>query len=243
MGEQTGISWTDHTWNPWHGCLKISPGCKNCYMYREKEHYGQDPFTVVRAKTVFNAPLKWKSGRVFTCSWSDFFIERADPWREEAWGIIRRTPHLTYQILTKRPERVLAHLPSDWGSGWDHVWLGVSAENQPYADERISELIKIPAAVRFVSAEPLLDEIILKTHWSPYLSWVIVGGESGPGARPCDIHWIDSLRIQCECARLPLFVKQFGARPNSGGIPIKVSHAGTDPAEWPEYLRIQEFPK
>lgn len=242
MGEVTGISWTDHTWNPWHGCLKISPGCKNCYMYREKEQYGQDPFTVVRAKTVFNAPLKWKSGRVFTCSWSDFFIEQADPWRDEAWDIIRRTPHLVYQILTKRPENVMQRLPKDWGNGWNNVWLGVSAENQEYADQRISRLCEIPAAIRFVSAEPLLAPFVLKTRWSPYLDWLIVGGESGPGARACDIEWINSFRYQCESGRIALFVKQLGSKPTSGGIPVKVTKAGTNPLEWPEYLRIQEFP-
>src|SRR6185437_1579859 len=205
MGETTGISWTDHTWNPWHGCIKISPGCKNCYMYREKKQYGQQPDLVVRSKTTFNSPLKWKSGRVFTCSWSDFFIEQADAWRDEAWDIIRHTPHLTYQILTKRPGRIADHLPKDWGEGWPHVWLGVSVESQKYADERIPVLVKVPAKIRFLSIEPLLESISLRwmaVFGKPYaaqrkdsdrtnhldglrkLDWVIVGGESGPNRRP-----------------------------------------------------------
>jgi protein gp37 len=242
MGEMTGISWTDHTWNPWHGCIKISPGCKLCYMYREKERYGQNPFIPVRAKTTFEAPMRWKSGRVFTCSWSDFFIAEADAWRDEAWEIIRRTPHLTYQILTKRPERIADHLPGDWGKGWAHVWLGVSAENQSYANERVEQLIEIPAAVRFISAEPLLDEISVKTRWSPFLHWLIAGGESGPGARRSNIRWFDQLRIQCRHAQIPFFLKQFGAKPHSNGIPVEVSGAGSDPSEWPEYLRVQQFP-
>jgi protein gp37 len=146
MGETTGIAWADRTWNPWHGCLKVSPGCKLCYMYREKKQYGQNPMLVQRSKTKFNEPLKWNSGRVFTCSWSDFFIEEADAWRPEAWEIIRKTPQLTYQILTKRPERIAAHLPADWGDGYSNVWLGVSVESQKYANERIPLLLKTPAA-------------------------------------------------------------------------------------------------
>src|SRR6266498_5551388 len=123
MGETTGIAWTQRTWNPWHGCHKVSAGCKNCYMFREKRQYGQDPDVVVRSKTTFNAPLKWKdSALVFTCSWSDWFIEEADPWRDEAWDVIRRTPHLTYQILTKRIERASSCLPKDWPL--KNVWLG-----------------------------------------------------------------------------------------------------------------------
>jgi protein gp37 len=212
-------------------------------MYREKERYGQNPFVPVRSKTTFDAPLHWKSGRVFTCSWSDFFIAEADGWREEAWEIIRRTPHLTYQILTKRPERIREHLPKTWGDGWSHVSLGVSAEDQPYADQRVGELVELPASVRFVSAEPLLDEIVIKTYWSPFLHWLIAGGESGAGARSSNIRWFDSLRIQCNHARIPFFLKQFGAKPHTDGIPIRVTGAGNDPAEWPEYLRVQQFPK
>ena len=157
MSERTGIGWTEATWNPWHGCHKVSPGCKNCYMFREKRQYGQDPDVVVRSKTKFYDPLKWKEPRlVFTCSWSDWFIEEADAWRDEAWDIIRRTPH-TYQILTKRIERAADHLPPGWPL--PNVWLGVSVENQRYADERIPRLLDIPAAVRFVSYEPALGPV------------------------------------------------------------------------------------
>ena len=243
MGETTGISWTDHTWNPWHGCIKVSPGCKNCYMYREKKQYGQQPDLVVRSKTTFNSPLKWESGRVFTCSWSDFFIEQADAWRDEAWNIIRRTPHLTYQILTKRPELMARRLPKDWGEGYPNVWLGVSAEDQKYADLRVPILIDTPARIRFVSAEPLLDGISVKASWIGNIHWVIVGGESGPGARPCDMRWMEALQRGCHFGKIAFFLKQFGSRPTSGGIPVKVTKSGTDPLEWPEYLRVQEFPE
>src|ERR1700761_9152752 len=117
MGETTGIQWTNKSWNPWQGCRKVSAGCKFCYMFREKEKYGQNGSRIVRSKTTFTAPLKWKDpSLVFTCSWSDFFIEEADEWRQEAWDIIKATPHLTYQILTKRPERIGMCLPADWGN-------------------------------------------------------------------------------------------------------------------------------
>ncbi|NOS67958.1 MAG: DUF5131 family protein [Candidatus Peribacteraceae bacterium] len=166
MAERTGIEWADATWNPWMGCTKVSEGCKNCYMFRDMKRYGKDPTRVVRSLTTFKAPLKWLNdgkvpagAKIFTCSWSDFFHPDADPWRQEAWDIIGRTPEFTYLILTKRPERIAAHLPKNWGEGWPNVWLGVSAENQDRADERLFLLMNTPARVRFVSAEPLLGPI------------------------------------------------------------------------------------
>lgn len=160
----TNISWTDETWNPWQGCTKVSPGCAHCYMFRDKKKYGQDPSTVVRSKDpTFYKPLKMQEpALVFTCSWSDFFHADADTWRAEAWDIIKRTPHLTYQVLTKRPERILDHLPSDWGwRGYPNVWIGTSVENQRWAKVRIPLLMKVPAVVRFLSCEPLLGPVDL----------------------------------------------------------------------------------
>lgn len=162
MAKDSGITWTDNTWwNPWQGCHKVSPGCVNCYMFREKNRYGQDPATVIRSKpATFNSPLKWKEpAKVFVCSWSDFFIEEADPWRDEAWEIIRNTPHLTYQILTKRPENIAGRLPEGWP--FANVWLGVTAENQEQADRRIPILLSTPASLRFVSVEPMVGRIDL----------------------------------------------------------------------------------
>ena len=187
MGDQSAIEWTDATWNPWQGCHKVSAGCKHCYMFREKKQYGQNPAVVIRSKPhTFNMPLRLKTvARVFTCSWSDFFIEEADEWRLEAWDIIAKTPHLTYQILTKRPERMLDHIPYKWAlgqePGWPNVWLGVSVEDQATADERIPLLLQTPAAVRWVSAEPLLGPVDLRAYLppaSPALDWVVTGGES-----------------------------------------------------------------
>lgn len=166
MGENSHIEWTNHTWNPWYGCLKVSKGCQNCYMYRELPRYGKMPALVTRSKTTFSAPLKWAKRaqpgeRVFACSWSDWFIPQADAWRDDAWDIIRRTPNLTYLILTKRPELAPVRLPADWGQGWPHVWIGASMEDQATAKLRMKHLLAIPAQHRFVSCEPLLGPVDL----------------------------------------------------------------------------------
>lgn len=151
---------------------------------------------------------------VFTCSWSDFFIEQADEWRAEAWEIIRRTPNLTYQILTKRPENIAARLPDDWGKGWPNVWLGVSIENQQYA-HRADELREIPALTRFISAEPLLGAILLNLKG---FNWVITGGESGSGFRPADINWFRIIRDQCGHNGVQYFHKQNGGTKKIDGV-------------------------
>ena len=118
LTRQHAISWTEATWNPWMGCTKVSEGCDNCYMFREQRQYGNDPEVVRRSKTKFRFPLTLKEpSLIFTCSWSDWFHVDADPWRDEAWEIVRATPQHTYQILTKRPGRILRHLPADWGDG------------------------------------------------------------------------------------------------------------------------------
>lgn len=183
MGKETGIHWTHRTWNPWRGCKKVSPGCARCYMFREQRRYGRDPTEVVRTKT-WNDPIRWNGEAeaaetkflVFTCSWSDFFIEDADPWRAEAWEVIRRCPNLVFQVLTKRPERIAKHLPPDWGQGYPNVWLGVSVENQDWA-RRLDTLLEIPAVVHWVSAEPLLGPVDF-TPWLDRLDWIVVGAES-----------------------------------------------------------------
>jgi protein gp37 len=206
MGRFSDIEWTEATWNPWHGCQKVSPGCAHCYMYRDKTRYGQDPSKVMRGKTTFELPLKWKDPKlIFTCSWSDFFIADADPWRSEAWEIIRATPHHSYQILTKRPERIAEHLPTYWPL--PNVWLGVSVEN-PRFYSRIDILRKIAAPIRFLSLEPLLTAMPKVPLTG--ISWVIVGGESGPHARPMKPEWVCDIRDQCVRAGVPFFFKQWG---------------------------------
>jgi protein gp37 len=216
-------------------------------MFRDMPHYGKDPNVVVRSKTTFDAPRKWaKSGkvqpgaRIFTCSWSDWFIAEADDWRDQAWEIVKNTPQFVYLILTKRPERIMDHLPADWGAGYPNVWLGTSAENQEQAEKRIPYLLEAPASVRFVSAEPLLGPLDLGDYmfgpstmdWCAkhggmathdckcgLLDWVITGGESAlKDARVCDLDWVRSIRNQCEASSVALFHKQHGGTRKIDGV-------------------------
>jgi protein gp37 len=221
MGEKTAISWTQHTWNPWRGCERISPGCARCYMFAQQERVGLDPNVVTRTKT-WAEPDRWqreceklgKREMVFTCSWSDFFIEEADAWRPEAWAIIKRTPNLTYQILTKRPELIADRLPADWGSGYPNVWLGVSVENKHFLS-RMDVLRAMPAVVRFISAEPLLENLMpeLEAHLEGY-GWCVIGGESGNGTnrfRPMEHQWARDMFAACERHGVARFFKQSAA--------------------------------
>lgn len=248
MGETTGIEWTDKTWNPWHGCHKVSPGCKNCYMFRDKARYGQDPNVVVRSKTKFGDPLKWPHvpTMCFTCSWSDWFIEEADPWRDEAYDVIRQTPWITYQILTKRIERAKGRVPNP---PLANVWLGVSVEDQRSADARIPLLLRTPAEARFISYEPALGAVDFAAipqcmddnepterqidgplglhyirHGAPFIDWVIAGGESGPDARPMHPDWVRSVRDQCQVAGVPFFFKQWGEWAPASQVAVKVGN-------------------
>jgi protein gp37 len=162
---------------------------------------------------------------VFTCSLSDFFIAEADGWRAEVWEIIRATPSLTYQILTKRPERLAACLPADWGAGYPNVWLGVSVENRRWR-RRLDTLAQVPAVVHFASVEPLLQDLGDLTPWLPSLEWVIVGGESGPRRRPMALDWLVSVVEQCQAAHIATWVKQDTAFKDGqqGRIPDHIWH-------------------
>jgi len=248
MGRTTGITWTNATWNPWQGCHKASAGCANCYMYREKKQYGQDPSAVVRSKSqTFNAPPRWArkeelplGARIFVCSWSDFFIKEADPWRDEAWEIIGSTPQFNYLLLTKRPERIVLPWEQNGTDPWANVWLGVTAENQEMANLRIPQLLKHDAYIRWVSIEPMLGPVNLidagvSQGGANFVDWVIYGAESlanhSPG-RPCNLAWIEGGLLQCKLLGVAAFVKQ-----------IEVNgKLSTDPAAWPEILRVQQFP-
>jgi len=240
MAQQTNIEWTESTWNPWKGCHKVSQGCKNCYMFREQHRWGNDPNVVTRTKK-FNEPLKWKEPRlIFTCSWSDFFIEEADKWRNEAWEIIRKTPQHTYQILTKRPERIRQCLPS---FELPNVWFGVTVEDNK-AVRRIEVLDRqlyntnFYLNGRFISFEPLIERIDLSSlAWmavnNDLFNWMIVGGESGPNARPADMIWfMELLKLEKTCFK-PFFMKQLGG----------VVNKRDKMEDFPEDLRIREFPK
>jgi protein gp37 len=213
MGNKTAISWTNRTWNPFMGCTKVSTGCKNCYAYREQLRFGKDPTKIRISNTTFTAPLKWRDhAMVFVCSWSDFFHDRVPiEWLDAAWSIIRRTPHLTYQILTKRPEEIQDSLPADWGTGYPNVWLGVTVEDANNV-WRMETLADTPAALRFASYEPALGPLPagFVSTYSPRLRWLIAGGESGPRARLPNPAWmLDALR-QCRAAGIPFHFKQWG---------------------------------
>ena len=173
---------------------------------------------------------------------ADIFDNRAPPaWRTDLWALIRATPALEWQLLTKRPQNIAGMLPPDWGDGWPNVWLGTTTENQHEAVRRIPHLIAVPATVRFLSVEPMLEAIDL-SPWLDRLHHVIVGGESGVGnrSRPMDPHWLRDLRDQALTAGLALFVKQLGS--NRAAWPGVRHRKGEDPAEWPADLRIQDFP-
>ncbi len=248
MGDSTAISWTHRTFNPWWGCVKVSPACDSCYAERDAHRYGfadgggngpelWGPGSERRALSDKNwaKPLRWEAEAVaggytdlvFCASMADVFEARddLDPWRARLWELIEATPHLVWQVLTKRPEQVDRRVPASWlePGGWpSNVWLGVTVEDQHYAELRIPRLLKLPAPVRWLSVEPLLGPINLRAvryqgdtgydidaltgryrlpgsaaegdalpfGLSPmhgHVSWVIVGGESGPGHRPATI--------------------------------------------------------
>ena len=197
----------DPTWNPWHGCHKISEGCKNCFMYYLDEQRGQDGSRISKNKTDWNLPLKKdrqgnlkiKSGEfVRVCMASDFFLEEADEWREETWDIIRKRPDVTFSLLTKRAYRIKMCLPSDWGDGWDNVAIAVSCENQKRADERIPYLLELPAKHIWVSLKPFIGEIDLDKYLkSGKIETVLCGGENYAETRPLHYEWVKKIYDQC----------------------------------------------
>lgn len=219
VAKTTAIEWADATWGPWRGCQKVSSGCKNCYAERDMKRFGHDFTVPTRSKTTFRDPLKWrKPRRVFVCSWSDFFWDEVPvEWRQEAWAVMAMSTRHSFLLLTKRPENIRDMLPNSWWhEPWPNVWLGVSAENQAMADLRIPLLLQVPAAVHFVSAEPLLGPINL-TPWLPipfdgeHLDWVITGGESDlRNPRPMETEWVFDIRDQCVEAGAAYFHKQHG---------------------------------
>lgn len=250
MGTTSKIQWTEATWNPWTGCHKVSPGCKFCYMYRDKERFKKDPNEVIKSsQKTFKSPLNWEQGKViFTCSWSDFFVEEADEWRNEAWGIIKKTPHHTYQILTKRPERIIECLPDDWGvEGYPNVWIGVSVESHALMP-RVVKLVNVPCKTRFISFEPLLGSIDVRPYKAVMekIHWSIIGGESGNENgkyryRECKLEWINNLITQLRTlTKSRIFVKQLGTH-LSKSLNLKDRHGG-DIEEFPNELQIRELP-
>lgn len=333
-GVGNAIGWCDRTWNPLRGCSLVSPGCTHCYAMRQAHRMagpGQPYAGLTRmtahgpvwtgavrlAEDALDEPLRWRTPRrVFVNSMSDPFHEDVpDEWIDRVFAVMALARQHTFQVLTKRPERMRAYLKRhdvglrwawtsrpianaalrDWPtsddavgwtrSGLPNVWLGVSVEDQATADARVPLLLQTPAAVRFVSYEPVLGAVDLtRLHgnlgdsvdvvvdalgrrmaaaWAGRaterldhaiktgLDWVIVGGESGPGARPCDVAWIRGVVRQCSGAGVPCYVKQLGGyaildprydRSLAGWTRKLRDRKGADMAEWPEDLRVREFP-
>jgi protein gp37 len=228
---KSAIEWTDATWNPVTGCSKVSPGCKHCYaerMAKRLQAMGnpryQNGFQVTVHKDRLEEPLRWKKPRrVFVNSMSDL-LHPDIPWHivDTVVAVMARCHQHTFQVLTKRPERLREHFRPR-KRPLPNVWLGTSCEDQPTAEKRIPHLLGVPAAVRFLSLEPLLgpidftdgplDPASTMGTWSMLeegINWVIVGGESGPKARPMEADWVRGIRDQCLAAGVPFFFKQWG---------------------------------
>lgn len=292
--KDTKIEWATHSWSPWRGCTKVSPGCAHCYAEALSRRnpallgeWGKGAPRVL-AKN-WTSPIGWDRGfskadyftrlqgqerparpRVFPslCDWLD--PEAPVLWLGRFLHLIASTPNLDWLLLTKRPELFVRRMSdvadesAPWavyGRRWmagnapSNVWFGVSVEDQPRADERIPILLSIPAAIRWLSVEPLLGPVRLAYPTFngtdsfgslEGLHWVVVGGESGPGARDCDVAWISSIIWECRANAVPVFVKQLGSRPimEPGPISLETEHPkGGDPSEWPSSLHVRQYPK
>ncbi len=233
----TGIEWTDKTWNPTTGCDKISPGCLHCYAEAITQRFPQNfsnGFSLTLHPTRLNEPLRWRTpSRVFVNSMSDLFHKDVPlEFIEQVFAVIRSTPWHIYQVLTKRPER-LHDLASQLDFP-DNVWLGVSIENQSYAN-RLSYLREVPVSVRFISCEPLLGALNLDLAG---IHWVIVGGESGQKHRPMDNKWVADIRDQCQKAEVAFFFKQVGGRtPKAGGRLLDDQIWDEMPEAWNQHVQ------
>lgn len=228
MGESSNIEWTDHTFNPWIGCTKVSAGCTHCYAealvrrYRWTE-WGPRGVRKRTSEANWRKPLTWhrrlngtgRRERVFCASLADVFDERApEQARVDLWNLVRLCDRLDWQLLTKRPHNIAAMLPPDWGDGWPHVWLGTTTEDQRAFDERWPILAATPAAVRFVSYEPAIGPLTMTEHHR-VPDWLIWGGESGPGARPMKPWWAREVTAECEARGVAVFGKQWGSWPSN----------------------------
>ncbi len=254
MAEVTGIAWTDSTFNPWIGCTKVGPGCDHCYAealdkrhrWKGDTHWGVGKPRMRTSPGNWAKPLAWnrarlkdgKTHRVFCASLADVFDnEVPEEWRIDLFDLIHATPALTWLLLTKRIGLVAKCGAYTYkGSFPPNVWLGATIVNQEEADRDVPKLLATPAAVRFVSYEPALGPV----DWMKYpgIDWIIVGGESTQGAkaRPFNQAWALTTILDAKHMGAAPFVKQLGS-----GFGFK-DRAGADPAEWPEDLRVREFP-
>jgi protein gp37 len=269
-----GIPWTEDTWNPIRGCSRVSLGCGGphgqggCYAERlaiRLSGPGQPYEGLVKStpsgprwtgrvalvESALDLPLRWKKpGRIFVNSMSDLFHEKVpDEWIDRIFAVMAKAPQHTFQILTKRPERMLEWVTRSRPVPLPNVWLGVSVEDQETADVRIPLLLQTPTAVRWVSYEPALGSVDFRSlgllkRTGAGLDWMVVGGESGPGARPFDLAWARQTIDQCREAGIAPFFKQTGSRPILDGEPLRLKdRKGGDMDEWPADLRVREYPR
>lgn len=239
MGRNSSIEWTTHTFNPWWGCVKVSPACKHCYAEAWSKRVGQAVWGINAERRFFGdrhwaEPLRWDAAaaasgeraRVFCASMADVFEDRRDldDSRGRLWELIEATPNLDWLLLTKRPEMISSMAP--WGNEWPaNVWMGTTVEDQEWAEERLNHLAAIPSAVRFVSAEPLLGPLDLSAWLASGIDWVITGGESGPRARPSSPSWFLKLMNQCMAAEVAFHFKQWGDWGPGQGISLAKARA------------------
>jgi protein gp37 len=238
MAQLSPIEWTDVTWNPVAGCTVASAGCTNCYAMRmaaRLEAMGIQKYAGLTRKSgnerALSAPLSWRKPRtVFVNSMSDLFHDDVDEdFIQQVWAVMRETPQHTYQVLTKRPDRMQSVLSSSEFRVLPNVWVGTSVEDAPVAS-RIDHLRATPAAIRFVSFEPLIGPV--GSVDLNGIDWAIVGGESGPNARPMNEEWALHIRDLCGAAKVAFFFKQWGGiRPKSGGRKLKGR-------EWNQYPKV-----
>lgn len=217
-------------WNPWHGCHKISSGCKHCYVYRQDFKFEKDS-SIVTKNADFDLPIKKRRNReykipsgeiLYTCFTSDFFLYDADEWRIDAWKMIKERKDLKFFIVTKRIDRFFVNLPVDWESGYDNVIIACTVENQERADYRLPIFLKLPIKHKIIIVSPLLENINLSKYLNKSIEEVAVGGESGLNARVCDYDWVLNIREQCIKANIPFWFQQTGMYLKKDGKVYKI---------------------
>lgn len=203
-------------WNPWHGCKKVSPGCKNCFVYKMDQRYGRDTTVITKGKTTYELKDSKvsKNSIIKLCFSSDFFIEEADEWRDGCWDFIRRRNDCIFVLTTKRPERIKDCVPSDWRDGWDYVHISISIENQEMADKRLKYFLEAPVKHREVFCSPLIGPISLGKYLDTGLiKCVNVGGEmaSSDVVRPIRYEWVESLYKEAKERNIEFYFHQSGS--------------------------------
>ena len=217
-------------WNPWHGCHKLSEGCKHCYVYRGDAKRGIDSSIVTQTKN-FDIPIRKKrngeykipSGtEVATCFTSDFFVEDADQWRPQAWAMMRERSDLRFLMITKRIDRFHVGLPADWGEGYDNVTICCTMENQNKIDYRMPIYKTAPIKHKIIICEPILERVDLSPYLDSWVEQVVVGGESGNNARACNYEWVQEIHKLCIKNNISFWFKQTGSKFIKDGISYNI---------------------